>query len=214
MATTIIGLMGKKRSGKDTFAERLVSAHGYRRVAFADPIREALLELNPIVSAEEWQDDLELSNHGVDEVRLAELVDRLGWEGAKANPEVRRLLQEFGVGLRRVDNDLWLNAALRKVDAAEGPVVITDVRFPNEFDALAARGATMVRVVRPGTEPSDQHVSETALDDYEPDVEIYNVRGIKELHDEADLTRIFAEEGWETFTAILRHDESPTVHVL
>jgi len=36
----IIGLLGKNRVGKDTFAEYLIQNYGFVRYAFADPIKE------------------------------------------------------------------------------------------------------------------------------------------------------------------------------
>jgi hypothetical protein len=45
----IIGLSGYARSGKDTVAELLVLNYGFKRMAFADGIRESLIALNPIL---------------------------------------------------------------------------------------------------------------------------------------------------------------------
>ena len=45
----IIGLTGYARSGKDTVAKILVDNYGYKRIAFADKIRELLVEINPIL---------------------------------------------------------------------------------------------------------------------------------------------------------------------
>ena len=43
----IIGLSGYARSGKDAVAQVLVSEFGFKRVAFADPIRDLLYEMDP-----------------------------------------------------------------------------------------------------------------------------------------------------------------------
>ena len=45
----IIGISGYATAGKDTIGEILVENHGFRRIAFADKLREVLLALNPIV---------------------------------------------------------------------------------------------------------------------------------------------------------------------
>ena len=37
MPAPLIGLTGYARSGKDTFAARLVERHGFTRASFADP---------------------------------------------------------------------------------------------------------------------------------------------------------------------------------
>jgi len=82
----IIGLSGRAGSGKDEVAKVLVDLYGYKRIAFADAIRDALYELNPLVS---------------DRIRVADLVDEYGWDFAKKNFEVRRLLQVFGTEVGR-----------------------------------------------------------------------------------------------------------------
>lgn len=153
MAPALIGLVGKKRSGKDTAAGFLVQDHGFVRYAFADPLKATMLDLNPIVP------DGRLTS------RLSALVRERGWEAAKELPEVRRLLQAHGVAIRtHVDPDVWLNATMRKVLTDDRPVVLTDVRFPNEADAIEAAGGLLVRVVRASAPTDDAHVSETALD--------------------------------------------------
>lgn len=154
MAPALIGLLGKKRSGKDTAAGFLVQDHGFVRYAFADPLKAAALGLNPQI----WNNKGQL-------YRLSEIIIREGWEAAKEHDEVRWTLQAFGVAMREhVDPDVWLNATMRKVLTEDRPVVLTDVRFPNEADAIEAAGGLLVRVVRASAPTDDAHVSETALD--------------------------------------------------
>ena len=95
----IIGLSGYSQSGKDTVAEILVKQYGYKRMAFADKIREALYTLNPVVNA-----------IGNEFIYLQRLVDSSGWDEAKKNPEVRRLLQTLGaeVGRDLIDPSVWV----------------------------------------------------------------------------------------------------------
>lgn len=150
----LIGLVGKKRVGKDTAAKFLIEDHGFVRYAFADPIRAVLLDLDPIcqVAASEGR-------------RLSSIVAVRGWEAAKETIEVRRLLQHLGTDMRnRVDLDVWLSTTMRRVLNETKPVVITDVRFPNEADAIEAAGGLLVRIVRASAPNDDRHVSETALD--------------------------------------------------
>ena len=45
----ILGLTGVRGSGKDTLADHLVERYNFKRIAFADPVREKvkfLLQLN------------------------------------------------------------------------------------------------------------------------------------------------------------------------
>lgn len=48
MSTTLIALTGRKRSGKDTVGQFLQTA-GFERVAFGDPVKRILADLNPYV---------------------------------------------------------------------------------------------------------------------------------------------------------------------
>lgn len=184
MASLILGIMGKKRSGKDTFAARLVAEHGFTRIGFADALKDVALELDPIV------DVIELGRErGVEEVRLSDVLGpELDWEVAKELPEVRRILQALGVAVRNhVGEDVWVRAAMAKADAVPGPVVITDVRFPNEADFIRHSGGQLVRITRHGLEAADEHISETALDGRAADFLVTNNGTVGALHSKADV---------------------------
>jgi hypothetical protein len=58
--------------------------------------------------------------------------------------------------------------------------IITDMRFPNEMDAVELRFGITIKVVRPGTS-TGTHPSETALDDAKFDYEIINDGEIEDL---------------------------------
>ena len=164
----IIGLSGYASSGKDTVAEILVKQHGFKRVAFADKIRECLYVLNPII------------NYAGD--RLAESIDAVGWDEGKQHSEVRRLLQTFGaeVGRNLIDPNLWVEMTMSGLNRDEN-IVITDVRFPNEYEAIKWAYGEIWRIERPGVEPVNRHYSETALDGWQFDRIIENSRGIPDL---------------------------------
>jgi dephospho-CoA kinase len=175
-----IGLMGPARSGKDTAAAHLVAHYGYKRVAFADPVRASMLALDPIVEAD--GDD-----YGVEVVRLSEMVRDYGWERAKDEcPEVRRLLQAYASEAVRdvVGANVWLNlglAALAHNRERHTDTVITDVRFPNEVAALRERCVRLVYVHRPGTAPANGHVSERAVGPDDADIVIVNDGTVADL---------------------------------
>jgi hypothetical protein len=150
-----VGVIGRARVGKDTAGAWLVENRGFHRVAFADPLKDAALRLNPIA----MHDDV------FGEYRLREIVVADGWEKAKEYPEIRRILQELGASVRAIDPDFWLRAALKtvqEVNEAGRPAVITDVRYPNEAEALKRAGFHLVYIDRPGV-PHLDHESEGAL---------------------------------------------------
>lgn len=179
MTAPLIGITGYARSGKDTFAARLTEAHGFAKASFAQPVKDAALRLDPLIPT---RDDFPVNE------RLSRVVSRYGWEVAKDDfPEVRRTLQRLGTdAIRTLDPDFWVRMAVGKLDPAQ-PTVFTDVRFPNEADAILASGGHLVRVQRPGWElGTERHPSETAMDNYEVQWTILNQGTVADLHGMAD----------------------------
>ena len=176
----LIGIMGKKRAGKDVLAARLVEAHGFTRLAFADPMRAALLALNPILP-------FATAPGSLTPLRLAPYVAAWGWDAAKEHYEVRRLLQDYGTGIRDYAGaDVWVDAMERNLHRTFGPVVISDVRFPNEAARISRLGGVLVRVYRPDLVSTDTHISETALDGLAADYIVANVGTLADLQLDAD----------------------------
>ncbi|CAO0836096.1 Adenylate kinase OS=Streptomyces microflavus OX=1919 GN=Smic_81130 PE=4 SV=1 [Streptomyces microflavus] len=44
-----VGIIGRARVGKDAAGQWLVDNRGYRRIGFADPLKEAALKLDPLI---------------------------------------------------------------------------------------------------------------------------------------------------------------------
>lgn len=175
----IVGLVGPKRSGKDTAAAALVEQREFVRIGFADQVKELALRINPIIGRD----------HGAywRQARLAEWVGKVGGEAAKNVPEVRRFLQELGTGVRDVVGErswvtAWSNTAAPA--AACWPVVVPDVRFLNEADYLRQQNAQvlLIRITRPGLDLSDTHVSETEQTGIQCDAELINNGTPEDLH--------------------------------
>lgn len=126
----LIGLAGPARSGKSTiggFLRDLLSVPTY---ALAGPIKEAC---NTIFG---WD-----NRHA--EGELKEVVDPF-W-GISPRLAYQTLGTEWGRQLIR--DDIWLRRAKMMLDASNG-LIITDVRFPNEQDWLAANGGLLIHVRR------------------------------------------------------------------
>ena len=167
-AYNTIGLVGYSQSGKDTVADILVKNYGYTRVAFADKIREFLYGLNPMVAC---------SPTGY----LQDLVNLVGWDAAKQEPQVRRLLQDLGNSARKtIDENVWVTLALGNIDVNQR-VVITDVRFENEAIMIKFMGGQLWRVKRVGVGPVNDHVSESELEGYKVNQIFVNNGTIEDL---------------------------------
>jgi hypothetical protein len=172
-----IGFSGWARSGKDTAAEHVIKNYGYSKASFAEPIRQALYNLNPSIDVGE-------SN----KASLATTVRLLGWEELKTlSVDVRPLMQRLGteVGREMFGDNFWVDSALDRVlDGSK--VVFTDVRYPNEADAIKALGGQIYRINRDGVGPANEHASETALNDYAFDDRIDNSGSVEELYAQVD----------------------------
>ena len=165
-----VGLAGFARSGKDSVGAVLVS-EGFVRRSFATPMRQALCRLNPLVD----------TVNGV--MPLMDALYLLGsWEGLKERaPGVRVLLQRFGtdVGRELFGEGFWVEQAFRGL--GDESVVFTDVRFPNEAEAIRGRGGVVWNVVRPGVGVANGHVSESALAGFVFDETILNDGSLEDL---------------------------------
>jgi hypothetical protein len=181
----IIGLNGVARAGKDTVAKILHDLYGYEVLSFSDALNKALIALNPMVPlGGEYKDGriVRLDDKGW--THYATLIEGVGYERAKEIPEVRRLLQAMGteVGRDLLGANIWVEALFNNLPTGK-LIAISNVRFPNEFNAVQDRGGVVWRVERPGFEPSNGHVSDTALDTYFFDAYIDNNSSVAALAD-------------------------------
>lgn len=167
---TIIGFTGYARSGKDTAAAFLVD-RGFKRLAFADALKESLYRLNPVIST-----------HGF---RVQDVVDRLGWDQVKVDyPEVRSLLQRFGteVGRDLYGEQFWVDRVVSQIVPGQD-YVITDVRFHNEVQAIRNLGGVVVRISRAGVQAVNSHVSDSGVDGLIVDSVIVNDGSLSDLRE-------------------------------
>ncbi len=109
-----------------------------------------------------------------------------------AKEDFRPLLQWWGLGFRRsmFGEDYWLQAMDKWLEenavGARSIVIVPDVRFPGEVDWVHAQGGVVVRIERPGLPATDQHSSETALDDYQRfDAVVFNDGSLKDVREKA-----------------------------
>lgn len=172
----IVGLAGYARAGKDTVGSILVEDYGFKRIALADKMKEALAILNPIIGGNFWQDEMVRLDH----YQKNGVVD---YEKAKFDEdnhgEVRRLLQVLGteVGRNLFGPDFWIQQAFKDINWAfqTQPIVVTDIRFPNEAAYIQhIGGGKTFWIKRPGVKPANSHVSELALIPEMLDGIIYN----------------------------------------
>lgn len=179
----LLGISGFAGSGKDTVADRLVDRWGFVKISFADRLREMALAIDPIVTFKR--------NHWWNRktpFRYSEALEEIGYNEAKFKyPEVRDFLQRLGTeaGRKLIDNNFWVNMAMDEA-AKHSRVVIPDMRFRNEAQAVLDKRGFTVQIKRPGVGPANSHISEHDLAEWKFDLTVHNDATIEVLHAEAD----------------------------
>jgi hypothetical protein len=103
---------------------------------------------------------------------------------------VRRILQALGTKCREIlGQDVWVDAAFDTL--GDGTYVFSDCRFPNEAKAIKDAGGTVLRVVRPGVNALNDHISEIGLDGWDFDGIVMNDGGVVDL--EGEVQRVLGE---------------------
>lgn len=142
------------------------------------------------------KDELEAKGKSVLIIHYADLLKFIcksffGWNGEK-DVKGRTLLQYVGTEIIRTkEPDFWvdfINKILNFFDDKWDYIIIPDTRFPNEITKLISDNSMVfhIRVIRPGfdsplTKQQQQHISETALDDFKTEFILTNDGSINDL---------------------------------
>jgi hypothetical protein len=195
----IIGINGKIGSGKDTIGLiiqglLLTSKNELSEIKkFAGKLKTVATLLTGI-PVEKFEDqDFKMTNLGPEWARpFYDKESNVHYETIT----VRKFLQLLGTECMRMGLHVntWVNAlfadyipVVKEWDELGNDTlleypnwIITDMRFPNEMEAVVERKGITIRVVRPGTS-NGTHASETALDNAEFDYEIINDGTLEDL---------------------------------
>lgn len=189
MGKIILGVCGFIGSGKGTLGEVLVRDYGFVQDSFAKSLKDACANVF------NWPRHL-LEGDTKESREWREKVDDWWSEKLERKDFSPRLaLQLVGTEVFRqnLHDDLWINTVARRFEFNNQDVVITDVRFPNEFRIIRDYGGKIIRITR-GPNPEwydaakagemekyypDVHSSEWAWVPCEPDYTIDNNRTLQ-----------------------------------
>ena len=135
----LIGLCGPAGAGKNTVAELLIDSDrcSFHQMAFADPLYECISVITGISVA------------GLQKRDVKEAV--IPWLGKSP----RQMLQSLGTewGRDSIHPEIWVRIAMERAVphlATGRGVVVTDVRFDNEAQAIIKAGGEVWKVTRAG----------------------------------------------------------------
>lgn len=166
----LIGLSGKIGSGKDTLASMIRDIEPkYYITSFANNLKRVV---------------------GI--ITGTSLENNTSRKGKSIIPEgfdetLGRFQQIIGEEMKKIISpDVWI----KSVENNRMPYkIISDVRFPDEVDYIKKSGGLVIRIVRDGSLVDDgrarDHISETALDDYDFEYVINNNGTFDDLRNSA-----------------------------
>ena len=135
----LVAFAGLSGSGKDAAADCLL---GHTKVAIATPLKSACQLL------------FQLADDQVHGAQREIVDDRYG-------KTPRELMQMLGTDFVRdqVSESFWVDRLMARIEKAGPKVVVSDVRFQNEVDAIQKQGGRVFCIVR-GHATACQHLSE------------------------------------------------------
>jgi hypothetical protein len=158
----IIGLTGRKGSGKSTVAQLMKDTYDYEIMGFGDTIKKMLAAMGvPLENLMNPQ-------------KKEEEVPGFG-------KSARFMMQTLGTEWARdiISDSVWLTVMDKRLEGTQATlgskIVIDDVRFSNEAEFIRKKGGKVVHIRRRFDPHEEDHVSEKGLHPDEIDATIDNV---------------------------------------
>lgn len=162
----IVGITGKARHGKSECGKYLVEQHGYTQLSFAEPIRTFMINFLDLKGGLQELDDIKEIPHQM-------------FNGKTP----RYVMQKMGTDFMRdmIWGDVWVNRCIEMAKKYDN-VVISDVRFDNEAQAIVKAGGVIINVIRPDVEIQlSNHASEAGISREYIQYNILNDRTVEDL---------------------------------
>ncbi len=171
--------------GVNTYGMSLSSVYGYN---FGDLIKSITLDLFP-----EWNN---LHTRG----ELKEIVDK------EFDISPRRVMQIVGKSMLEINKSIWSDIVFRKLEGKGIEyqnnnhilVTIDDIRYPQDFDAIKARGGMMVGLV-----PSDKSRIDISSDNLSYDTEKHSEKLVEKC--DYIITNDYGDEYEKQFSLLVKN---------
>ena len=187
----IIGLSGKMKSGKDTVADILVRDYGFTKLNFADPLKKCVAEIFGWDISDMYDQKFKATIDPFWEISPRQALQSFGTDICR-DVLPRKIKEMFGTTVSWYNN-IWVRRLERELlKNPDKDYVICDVRFTNEANFIESFGAMphssifslMIRIdasYKGYSISKQEHISETALDNYSFSRRIENNKDVKHL---------------------------------
>jgi hypothetical protein len=161
----LIAVLGRKSSGKDTFANYIINKYGFIKYSFADPLKKGI------------QHFFNLTDQQLTDEKLKETIDtRWGISPRKLFQIIgtdifQNVLKEYIPELSVNGRNHWVILfnqwyTSQKLDMN---VIIADARFLHEIEEIKNLGGKVIKIIRPqqinsNINKNDSHLSELEID--------------------------------------------------
>ena len=180
----IIGFMGKKQCGKDTAAKFLINNYTFQRYAFGDPVKKICKIMFGFDDEQLYGSKKENIDHDWN-ISPRQAFQVVGTEFAqfgiyKYLPELTEKIPHRELWVMSFKKWYWNKLK----DDKNLKVVISDVRFSHEVNAIKELGGIIVKINKENI-PLDNHTSEIEMDNISKnriDYDICNNEGIPEFY--------------------------------
>ena len=204
---SIVGVGGLLTSGKDAFADYLVTSWGYTKTFMSNPLHQWMLTQNPWIKLDKPVRCMEGWTLEPGEFHpFNYIVHQVGYTEAKEQTEIRRALQRIGTecGRKLISENVWADAMEREIrqllERGINHIVVTGIRYENELQMIQRLGGETVWIERPSARASHEekirsaaasadtatHSSEVSLDVKRFDSVIENDGSLEQLFARAD----------------------------
>ena len=165
----LIGLVGQKGVGKDTFADYLIQEYTFEKTHFADPLKESIRHIFDLNDDQLYGKDKETFD-------------------PRWNKTPRQLFQLFGTEIMRnimspmlgLGNEIWVyRFKIWYENQTDKNIVVADVRFPSEADEIRKLGGIIIRIDG-NNESNDHHISEQLINEINVDYVVTNITSKEE----------------------------------
>jgi len=174
----LIGICGKKRSGKDILANYLCNNYSFTNEKISEDLKNIIKILfgftdNQLESNE--KEDIDKS-WGVSPRQTMKFI---------GTEIMQYKIQEL---LPNIKRNFWINSFIKKhIENQTNNIVISDLRFLHEYEALKKYNIYIIRLERDLENNEDNHISETEFLNIPPDVILSNNGTINDLYNKCDI---------------------------
>ena len=183
----LIGLLGRKSSGKDTFADHCCLRYGFNKKSFATPLKnitQILFGFNNLQLYGEKKEEID-ERWGITPRKALQFVgtDLVRKQMDKLIPNIGQdfWLKHFEINYRRECNGVCDGNS-------NVHTIVSDIRYQNEADLIHKLGGVVIKISRRVANNSeDEHISEAGIDDIlNYDIFIENNESLEKYYSDID----------------------------